>query len=171
MVQHTIGLAPLTREAFKPFGDVIETDGARKFSINNGAIERFHDLARIDIGDDPDCVPLLSIAQCNQATSLPFRIRLVERHPLASQAFYPLFDKPMIVAVAPDCEEVAPDTLTGFYTNGKQGINFHRNVWHIPLIALEQGQQFVIVDRGGSGNNCEEFHFDSADELILQRIE
>ena len=46
----TLALEPLTREAFAAFGDVIETDGATHFSINEGMAERFHDLAQIDMG-------------------------------------------------------------------------------------------------------------------------
>ena len=41
--------APLTREAFAPFGDVIQTDGAQRVKINEGTTERFHDLARVDL--------------------------------------------------------------------------------------------------------------------------
>ena len=34
---------PLTREAFAPFGDVIETEGAHHYPINQGTTERYHD--------------------------------------------------------------------------------------------------------------------------------
>ena len=37
----------LTREAFAPFGDVIELAGARHYPINGGNTERYHDLARV----------------------------------------------------------------------------------------------------------------------------
>ena len=47
----TLRMEPLTREAFAPFGDVIELDGARHFPINGGTTERFHDLASIDVTD------------------------------------------------------------------------------------------------------------------------
>lgn len=36
---------PLTREAFRPYGDVIETEGQDFFHINDGKVQRFHDLA------------------------------------------------------------------------------------------------------------------------------
>ena len=48
----TLTLQPLTRAAFEPFGDVIELDGAQHFPINGGTTERFHDLARVDVGAD-----------------------------------------------------------------------------------------------------------------------
>ena len=42
-----IAASPLTREGFAPFGDVIETDGAEHFPINDGRCTRYHDLAGI----------------------------------------------------------------------------------------------------------------------------
>ena len=169
-MQYTLNLNPLSKQAFEPYGDVIQIDGAHHFSINNGTIERFHDLATIETGNDEEAMTLLSIAQSNQASQLPLRIHLLERHPLASQAFYPLFDEPMIVVVAPHGEQVSPASLKAFYSNGKQGVNFSRGVWHLPLIALRPQQKFLIVDRGGPGNNCEEYHFNSLDEITLQEL-
>lgn len=52
---HTLRLERLTREAFAPFGDVIELAGARRFLINGGTTERFHDLASIDVTEGAGC--------------------------------------------------------------------------------------------------------------------
>ena len=38
----------LTRAAFAPFGDVIQSDGAKSYPINDGMCTRFHDLAAVD---------------------------------------------------------------------------------------------------------------------------
>ena len=46
-----LAIEPLTRAAFKPFGDVIELDGAKQIPINLGTTIRFHDLANIDVED------------------------------------------------------------------------------------------------------------------------
>lgn len=165
MAERLLKAEPLTREAFAPYGDVIETEGARHFSINAGAIERFHDLAKVDLGPEEGARALVSIARCNRPTALPFRFRLIERHPRGSQAFIPLDATPLLVVVAPAGEAPDPDRVRAFVSNGRQGINYHRAVWHIPLIALERGQQFLIVDRGGPGTNCDEFHFE--DEFVL----
>ena len=149
--------APLTRAAFAPFGDVIETDGARHFPINAGTIERFHDLARVDVGVEQQGRTLISLARCNQPTSPPFRVTLVERHPLGSQAFIPLGGSPLIVVVAAAGDRVESSQLHAFVSNGHQGVNFHRGTWHMPMIALDQDQQMLIVDRGGPGQNCDEW--------------
>lgn len=163
----TIKVQPLTREDYAPYGDVIEMEGADHFSINDEAIERFHDLAKVDVGVEEQGRTLISIALCNKPSSLPYKLPLVERHPLGSQAFIPLDDTPVIVVVAPHGEEVDPADIKSFITNGKQGINYHRAVWHMPLIALKEGQKMLIVDRGGPGNNCEEYYFPDH-EIILE---
>ena len=150
---------PLTREGFAPFGDVIESEGAKHFAINAGTIERFHDLAQVDLGEEEGGRTLVSIAECNVAAELPYRVTFVERHPLGSQAFVPLDDTPLMVLVAPAGESVSPDALRAFVSNGRQGINYHRGIWHLPLISLCKGQRMLIVDRGGPGGNCEEYHF------------
>jgi len=34
------------------------------------------------------------------------------------------------------------------------------NTWHGVLTPLEVASDFLVVDRGGDGNNLEEYHFD-----------
>ena len=86
---------PLTREAFAPFGDVIEaSDAVRHFTINCGNTERYHDLAHIDPGEGGRVI--VSIFR-GQPRSLPFRVGMMERHPLGSQAFVPMSGRPCLV--------------------------------------------------------------------------
>lgn len=154
MSGQAIPLQPLTRAAFAPFGQVIETRGVQPYPINRGTSARFHDLARLDLADGGG-QPLVSIFR-GQPFAPPVAIRMVERHPLGSQAFVPLNGQRFIVVVAPPGESADIDDLRAFVTNGHQGINYHRGVWHMPLIALEAGQEFLVIDRAGEGANCEE---------------
>ena len=39
----------LTREAFAPFGDVIEIEGSEQFEINSGYTTRVHDLIDVQL--------------------------------------------------------------------------------------------------------------------------
>jgi ureidoglycolate lyase len=61
---------------------------------------------------------------------------------------------------------VAPEDLRAFETNGRQGINYRRGTWHMPLIALESGQQFLVIDRAGEGANCDQHILD--EPVMLQ---
>lgn len=143
----------LTRAAFAPFGEVVETEGAQHFPINAGSCERFHDLARIEI--DPAGRPLLSVVRASPV-DLPAPLRLMERHPLGSQAFIPLGAHRFLVVVAPGDAPPGPDALQAFLATGGQGVNYRRGVWHHPLLALDAPTDFLVVDRGGPGANLEE---------------
>lgn len=147
---------PLTSERFAPFGDVIATSPPTRHAMNEARFERFDDLARVNVDHASDGRVAVSIARCRAATALPYRFDMIERHPLGSQAFVPLNGQRFIVVVAPPGESADIDDLRAFVTNGHQGVNYHRGVWHMPLIALEAGQEFLVIDRAGEGANCEE---------------
>jgi len=153
---------PLTSERFAPFGDVIESVVDRTAAMNAERFERFDDLCKLDMADDGRVA--VSIARCRVATALPYRLDMVERHPLGSQAFVPLGPSRMIVVVAPPEESVEASDLRAFVTNGRQGINYHRGTWHMPLIAFASGQEFLIIDRAADQPNCD---MHSLDEPVM----
>ena len=154
----TLRPEPLTRDAFAPFGQVIETAGAHHYPINAGNCERYHDLARVELGGVHPR-PLISIIH-GRHYALPLRLTMVERHPLGSQAFYPLSSHPFLVVVAPD-ESGMPGTPRVFITGPGQGINIAMNTWHGVLTPLEADADFLCIDRGGEGNNLEEHVFET----------
>lgn len=155
---------PLTKDAFAPFGDVIETEGSDHFLINNGSTRRYHDLAKVEMLNDGHA--LINIFQ---ATPLeyPLSVKMVERHPFGSQAFIPLSGRPYLVLVAKAGESVEPSDLTAFIASPGQGVNYRVGTWHHPVLALEAVSDFLVVDRGGEGHNCDEIFFDEASEIIL----
>ncbi|MGB0630227.1 MAG: ureidoglycolate lyase [Alphaproteobacteria bacterium] len=152
--------APLTREAFAPFGHVIETDGAQRIEINEGTTERFHDLAAVDVKSEGGH-PLINIFR-GQPRPQPIDIRMVERHPLGSQAFIPMRNTSWLIVVAPPGEAPDPSQLRAFRAGGHQGVNYHAGVWHHPLLVLKPDHDFLVVDRGGPGDNCDEVWFEGA---------
>jgi ureidoglycolate lyase len=143
----------LTRDAFAAFGDVITKEGAHHYPINDGTTERFHDLAQIDVADGHG-KPLVSLMQ-GQPRQLPLKVTTMERHPLGSQAFIPLSKNPYLVLVAPRGEFKLHE-LTAFLTQAGQGVNYAKGVWHHALLALYEVSEFIVIDRGGAGSNCEE---------------
>jgi ureidoglycolate lyase len=148
----------LTQERFAPYGDVIETSRESSDAMNEARFERFDDLCKIDLINDGQIA--VSIARCRMPTSLPLRLDMVERHPLGSQAFVPLTRCKMLIVVAPPEESVDAGALRAFVSNGRQGINYHRGTWHMPLIAFEAGQEYLIIDRGGIEPNCDMHNLD-----------
>lgn len=155
--RHWVPVEPLEAHAFAPFGDVIEAGGgARHWTINEGFAERYDDLARLDTLRDGGR-PVLSLFRARPRT-LPLQLRLVERHLLGSQAFMPLMSQRFLVVVA--AAGAAPDAkeLRCFLTRPGQGVNYAAGTWHHPLIALDEGGDFLVIDRGGShaAEDCEE---------------
>jgi len=157
---------PITRERFAPFGDVISASASVVNAMNEARFERFDDLAKIDVDENDDGHLAISIVRCRTPTTLPYRFDLVERHPLGSQAFVPLTPFSFIVVVAEPGESVTPEDLQAFVTNGRQGFNYHRGTWHMPLISFAAGQEYLIIDRGGKEPNCDQHTL--AEPILLE---
>jgi ureidoglycolate lyase len=143
----------LTRDAFLPFGEVLELENVKPQSINFGNTKKYANLAKIAIADNG--FGQLSIYR-SSAIDLPFRIHLMECHPLGSQAFYPLHERPFPVIVALPGSAPGPSDIRVFLSNGRQGVNFLPGVWHHYQLTLGQESDYIVVDRGGSGANYEE---------------
>ena len=150
-------IQPLSVEAFKPFGDVIEaTDAAKHFSINQGYAERYDRLALVDANDQGGQAAI-SVFRA-KARPLPIDLSVLEKHPLGSQAFMPLSGHAYLVVVAPGADEPLVDQAQCFLASATQGVNYAKGTWHHPLLALHDGD-FLVVDRSGAKGdmNCVEF--------------
>jgi len=156
----------LTPESFQLYGDVIETQSAvTHYTINKGTTTRFHDLAKVDVMSDDIHSARAGISIFRgDARAFPLRISMLERHPLGSQAFMPLHQKPYLVVVAPSLDEHHPDLdyMKVFWASASQGVNYACGTWHHPLIALDEAADFLVIDRIGSGHNCDEYEFDES---------
>lgn len=161
----TIVAQPLTHEAFRPFGDVIDVAGAaRSYPINGGRCMRHHAVATVETAGS-GTMPIINLFR-SEPVSLPYALALVERHPFGSQAFMPLGGRPFLVVVADDTGN-GPGTLHAFLTAPGQGINIGRNVWHGPLTPLgEEPADFLVVDRSDPGSNLEEWPFEEPWRII-----
>jgi ureidoglycolate lyase len=137
---------PLTRDDFLPFGEVIESAGRDAVPINFGHARRFHRLASVDCQAEQG-EPVISIVTTKPWPS-PIAIRMLERHPISTQAFIPLMEARFLVVVAERNSKPRPENIQAFVTNGRQGINYGRGTWHHPLLALSE-VTFLVVDRAG----------------------
>lgn len=157
MPAETLAIRPLTKAGFAPFGDVVEADPATMRLINGGTTERYHALGHPEALGEGSAL-IISLFR-GQPRRLPYRVDMMERHPLGSQSFHPLQDRPWLVVVAADAAGV-PAAPQVFLATGRQGINYRANTWHHPLMALGAASDFLVVDRSGPGNNLEEYVYD-----------
>jgi ureidoglycolate lyase len=150
-------LEPLTAEAFAPFGTVMDTAAAELRMINGGTTERFHALAMADTATGGGQT-ILSLFR-GQPRAFPYAVGMMERHPLGSQAFFPVTKANWIAVVAPDAGG-SPGQPRAFLVPGHIGVQYARNVWHHPLIAVGRVSDFLVMDREGDGVNLEEASYD-----------
>ena len=161
MDRRSLPVEPLDPAAFAPFGDVVAADGQHAYAINAGSARRWHDLMRIDVGDGR---PVASIVRASPR-ALPFDVTMLERHPLGSQAWIPLDPRlRFLVVVASD----PASTPRAFIAHGGQGVNYRPGTWHHPLIGLDPGD-WLVIDREGAGNNCDECDLASAWRIDLPK--
>ena len=150
----------LTRENFAVFGDVIEVnDNTKNFSINDGFTQRYHDLAEVDV-TQKNGRTLINIFRSTPLQQ-PVKIKMMERHPLSSQAFIPMGQQPFLVVVAPK-GEFDVTKIEVFLALSNQGVNYHKGTWHHYCLALHQVSDFIVVDRGGAGDNCDAIELDGS---------
>lgn len=147
----TIRIEPLTAAAFAPFGEVLTPRATPDRMINAGRCERHHALATVERGGGEAIISIFR----SEAVSLPYDCTLLERHPLGSQAFMPLGDRPWLSVVAPD-DNGRPGPLRAFLVPAQTGVNLHAGTWHGVLTPLDRPADFLVVDREGTGTNLEE---------------
>ena len=145
---------PLTTNAFRAFGEIIDATGEPDKIINQGLCGRYHDLAKLDFTSGKAGISVFNA----EARSLPFKLEMMERHPEGSQAFIPMHQYPYLIIVSHDKNGV-PDTPISFISKPGQGINIFKNTWHGVLCPLHSPGLFAVIDRIGEGPNLEEHWF------------
>ena len=156
---------PLTAEAFSAFGSVIQaSDDAVKLDINQGHAIRYDRLAEIDVADNggTGAISLFRARPLGEPV-----LRVFERHPLGSQSFVPLSGRPYLVAVAP-AGDFAAAKVRVFQAKGHQGVHYRKGVWHHFLLVLDESD-FLVIDRAGPGDNCEEVELAPGEEIRVRR--
>ena len=158
----------LTKEAFAPFGEIIECEDAITYECNQGRAIRYHDLIKnIDVTDQSG---KLGVSIYRSIPSvMPIEVEVMECHPLGTQAFIPMTmdqQSRYLVAVAP-AGDLNPALITAFIVKGQVGINYKKGIWHLPIVALDRDLDFFAVDRIGPENNCDEVTFSPGELQII----
>ena len=135
----------LTAENFSQFGQVISLEQKDFLTINNGYAKKYPDLATIDTKEHGGTTTVhIYVAKKRQ---FPLQINMLEKHPFFSQTFIPKDNQPFLVVVAPASDELNIEDIRAFISNGEQGVNYSRGVWHFPLISVKNDAQFIVIDR------------------------
>ncbi len=146
----------ITRKNFKKFGEIISTKKIRPININNGYAKRFNNLCKINTSSKKGNT-IVSIFSAKKR-KFPMNIRMMEKHPLGSQAFIPMNETKFFVFVAPRGKKPNINNIESFLVPKQTGINYKPGIWHFPLISTKN-MNFLVIDRKGIGNNLKIYNF------------
>jgi len=150
---------PLTPEAFAEYGEVVDLAGVDGERINYGNTEKFAEMFQIDTAAKGGHTSVHLYR--SQPSALPLKIELMERHPIGSQAFIPLHNRPFpVIVAAADAQQLDASTVRVFLSNGHQGVNLRRGTWHHYQVSLGQVSDYLVIDRAGPRDNFEEQRLD-----------
>jgi ureidoglycolate lyase len=140
----------ITRKNFQKFGDLISVKKTKPININNGYAKRFDNLCRINTSSKKGKT-IMSIFS-SKKRKFPMNIKMMEKHPLGSQAFVPMNEATFLVFVAPKGKRPNTKKIESFIVPKQTGINYKPGIWHFPLISTKN-MNFLVIDRKGIGNN------------------
>ena len=148
----------ITRKNFKKFGEVISTKKIKPININNGYAKRFDNLCKINTSLKKGNT-IMSIFSARKR-KFPMNIKMMEKHPLGSQAFIPMKETKFLVFVAPKGKKPNVKKIESFIIPKQTGINYKPGIWHFPLISIKN-MNFLVIDRKGIGNNLAIHNFEN----------
>ena len=140
---------PLSREAFAPFGDVIDIPDAAGRTYYDDALGNLRPHARASLS---------AILKADSAER-PLRADLLERHEFSSQTFIPIDVARWLIVVAPHAAAGGPDLggVRAFIANGRQGVTYRPNTWHHGLTVLDRPGRFAVFMWLDGSTGDEEF--------------
>ncbi|OCF43935.1 allantoicase [Kwoniella heveanensis CBS 569] len=182
----TLPVLPLTYEAFKPYGQVIQgysfsssaPKGIPTTTANQGTASKFHRLGKIEADypagqGKPGGVAIGAVKAANRldvASGVKIQVELLERHRFTTQAFIPLGRGPntpapggFIVVVALNGADDNPDlkTVRAFLATAAQGVSFDRGIWHHSLLTVGGDLEYAVVEQG---------HLDPSSWLYVEKV-
>ena len=167
---NNISIEQLDINIFSKFGDIIQKKNALDLrSINQGTTTRYHNISKLSL-ESKNGNSSISIFS-GSPRDLPIEIKIMEKHPIASQSFLPIQDYDWLIVVCEEKNEL-PDlsTLRCFQVDGDTGITYNKNIWHHPLL-VKKKQDFWVIDRindqENSSINLQEYHFNNNEIRVI----
>jgi len=147
----TISVVPLTADAYKPYGQVIQGYGSdsvpcglKVTPANGGTAQKFHKLSLLNSSypSEASATTGISLYRCQPLQDIKegcTTLTVLERHSYTSQAFIPMGSgsgssntgDSYLVVVAHNGADDRPDmkTLRAFLAGTAQGISYNPGVW------------------------------------------
>ena len=139
---------PLTKEAFAPYGDVIDMPTTAGRSYYDDALGNLR----------PTAQPSFSVALREPTPDRPLKSEMLERHEFSSQTFVPVDVGRWLIVVTPHAKAGGPDLagLKAFIADGRHGVTYKANTWHHGLTTLDKPGSFAVF-MWKAGTEDEEF--------------
>jgi len=139
---------PLTKEAFAPFGDVIDVPKEVGRTYYEDALGNLR----------PNAKASLSMTFRLPTPDRPLKSETMERHEFSSQSFVPVDVGRWLIVVAPHAAKGGPDMAAAraFIANGQQGVTYKPDTWHHGLTTLDKPGRFAVF-MWRAGTKDEEF--------------
>jgi ureidoglycolate lyase len=120
----------MTREAFAPFGVLIDSRGSVDIDLGKGS-------------------PSLTGATSERR---PLKFDFMARHKRTMQVFSPLVSSQSVIAVAPPSAGGAPEVerIVAFLVDGRLPYAYHKGTWHTPPFPVGEWASYLVVDRAGT---------------------
>lgn len=146
---------PLTADAFADCGHAFGLSPAGVAEvINDGTTRRHTALAQLDLrGAAAD--PVVHVYEA-RARTFPLALRKLERHREADQVFVPLGSQRFVVVVAGRGDTFDRTDLRAFVTAPGEAVVLARGCWHHGLLALGDGDRFLVIEGGNHRADTEE---------------
>ncbi len=154
-----IAPTPITREAYRPYGDLLSADllDVAPRDANQGTAVRRDWQVELEHAR-PGARANFASFRCTPRTEWPMPLLLLEKHPHSTQVFIPMTSAARylaVVALGGDAPDLA--SLRAFLVHGATGISYRPGVWHHPMIALDAVADFAcLVWEDGSAQDAVE---------------
>ena len=135
----------LNADNFSPFGDIInKKSSSKELCINQGTTIRHHNISELKLTDQ-NGTPAISIFS-GSPREIPIQIKIMEKHPIASQSFLPIQNYDWLIVVSMEKNELPDlDTLRCFQVDVNLGITYKANVWHHPLLVKKKQRILDLI--------------------------
>ena len=163
MINIILKAKKINNQNFKKFGEVINFNNNKYKYINNGFAKKFDDLAKIKILKNSGKIKF-SIFK-SKPRKFPLKIEMLERHPMATQLFFPISKYGFIVVVCANRGKPIINKIESFIIPPNTGINYKIGIWHYPLITKYKSN-FIVIDLKSLKKNIEIFKFNKQNIIL-----